>query len=135
MILLDADVILDVALDRTPWADDSAALLRLLEAGPLGCFVAWHTLSNLYYLLRPVRGGGDARAFLGALIAFATVVPTDTDDFRFAVELPLPDLEDAMQAAAARACGARWIATRNVQDFTRSPVPARSPGELLAELA
>lgn len=135
MILLDADVILDVALDRAPWADDSAALLRLLEAGHGGCFVAWHTLSNLYYLLRPARGGGDARAFLAALTAFAVVVPTDTDDFRFAVDLPLADLEDAMQAAAARACGARWIATRNVHDFARSPAPARTPGDLLTELA
>lgn len=134
MILLDADVILDVALDRDPWADDSAALLALLEREPFGCFVAWHTLSNLYYLLRPARGGGDARAFLGDLTAFATVVPTDTDDFRFAMDLPLADLEDAMQAAAARACGARWIGTRNVQDFARSPVPALSPRELLAEL-
>ena len=135
MILLDADVVLDVALDRAPWADDSAKLLSLLERGPVGCFIAWHTLSNLYYLLRPARGGGDARAFLGALTAFATVVPTGTDDFRFAVDLPLADLEDAMQVAAARACGARWIATRNVDDFVRSPVPALAPRELVAELA
>jgi predicted nucleic acid-binding protein len=135
VILLDTDVILDVALDRAPWADDAAALLTRLEAGPIGCFVAWHTLSNLYYLLRPVRGGRDARDFLVGLTAFATVVPTGTEDFRFAVQLPVPDLDDAMQAAAAHACGARWIATRNVRDFERSPVPARSPADLLAELA
>jgi len=135
VILLDTDVILDVALDRTPWADDSAALLTALEVSPVGCFVAWHTLSNLYYLLRPARGGRDARDFLAALTAFATVVPTGTEDFHFAVQLPVPDLEDAMQAAAAHACAARWIATRNLRDFERSPVPARSPADLLAEMA
>jgi hypothetical protein len=102
--------------------------------GPVGGFVAWHTLSNLYYLLRPTRGGRDTREFLVALTAFVTVVPTGTEDFRFAAQLPLPDLEDGMQAAAAHACGARWIATRNVRDFERSPVPARSPAGLLTEL-
>jgi hypothetical protein len=39
-----------------------------------------------------------------------------------------------MQAAAAQTCGARYIATRNVRDFERSPVPARTPEELLEML-
>jgi predicted nucleic acid-binding protein len=134
VILLDTDVILDVALDRAPWAEASAELIEQLEIAPRGAFVAWHTLSNLYYLLRPVRGGSDTRAFLAALTRFAKVAPTDSEDFRFAVTLSMPDLEDAMQVAAARACGARWIATRNLADFERSPVPARTPAELLADL-
>jgi hypothetical protein len=62
------------------------------------------------------------------------VVPTASEDFRFAVTLSMPGLEDAMQVAAARACGARWIASRNLADFERSPVPARSPADLLTEL-
>lgn len=132
MILLDTDVILDVALDRAPHAEASSALLDRLQRDPAaGAFVAWHTLSNLYYLLRPATGRGDARDFLLSLTQFALVAPTDTDDFRSAVTFPMPDLEDAMQAAAARACGARYIATRNVKDFERSPVPARTPEELL----
>lgn len=134
MILLDTDVILDVALDRAPWAEASSELIEQLEIAPRGAFVAWHTLSNLFYLLRPVRGGPDTRSFLAALTRFAKVVPTDSEDFRFATTLPMPDLEDAMQVAAARACGARWIATRNVPDFDRSPVPARAPADLLTEL-
>jgi len=134
VILVDADVILDVALDRTPWVAASGALLARLERGPVRGFVAWHTLSNLFYLLRPARGGGDARDFLVALTGFLRVAPTDTDAFRLAAGLPLKDLEDAMQAAAAGACGARWIATRNGKDYEGSPVPARTPQELLALL-
>lgn len=132
MILLDTDVILDVALDRAPHADASAALLDHLQGDPAaGGFVAWHTLSNLYYLLRPARGGGDVRDFLRSLTEFALVAPTDTADLRSATAFPMADLEDAMQAAAAQACGARYIATRNTKDFERSPVPARTPEELL----
>jgi predicted nucleic acid-binding protein len=135
LILIDTDVLLDVALDRAPHAEPAAALLTRFEREPFRAFVAWHTLSNLYYLLRPVRGDGDARAFVNDLTAFLAVAPTDTDAMRFAASLPLADFEDAMQVAAARACGALYVATRNVKDFRRSPIPARTPAQLLEELA
>lgn len=133
MILLDTDVLLDVALGRVPHVDASAELLDLLERRGRGAFVAWHTLSNFYYLVRPTRGHDDARAFLLDLAGFVTVAPTDTDALRYAAGLPMPDLEDAMQVAAARACGAVAIATRNVRDFEASPIPARTPAEILEE--
>ncbi len=131
MILVDMDVILDVALDRPPWGNESATLLRRLEVGPNRAFVAWHTLSNLYYLLQSKREGATVREFLGELTGFLRVAPTDAESFRFALGLPMTDLEDAMQVAAAQACGAEWIATRNLTDFQRSPIPARSPADLL----
>ncbi len=134
MILLDTDVILDVALDRAPHAEASSALIDRLEQRRGGAFVAWHTLSNLYYLLRPARGQADTRDFLRALTDFATVAPTDTEGFRFAASLQMSDLEDAMQVAAARACGALYIASRNLKDFEGSPIPARTPADLLEEL-
>ena len=135
MILLDTDVLVDVALDRPPYADASSDLLSFLEGRGRMAFVAWHTLSNAYYLMRPSRGGAAARSFLSDLMGFVVVVPTDTDAFRYAVSLDLPDLEDAMQVAAAWSCGASFIATRNVKDFRRSPVPARTPEQLVRELA
>lgn len=134
MILLGTDVLLDVALDRTSHADASAALLDHLEAQGRGGFVAWHTLSNFYYLVRPARGEADARAFLSELTTVLTVAPTDSEAFRYAAALPMSDLEDAMQVAAAWSCGALMIATRNVKDFDSSPIPARTPAEILAEL-
>lgn len=134
MILLDADVILDVALDRAPHAEASSALLARFEGRPLRAFVAWHTLANLYYLLRPVRGQQDARGFLRDLTALVRVAPTDSEAFRYATSLGMADFEDAMQVAAARSCGARFIATRNVRHYRRAPIPARTPVELLEEI-
>ena len=62
------------------------------------------------------------------------VAPADSQALRYAVSLPMADFEDAMQVAAAKACGARYIVTRNVRDFARSPIPAITPGEALAQL-
>jgi predicted nucleic acid-binding protein len=134
MILLDADVLLDVALGREPHLGPARDLLTLLEARRRSAFVAWHTLSNVYSLIRPLKGGDTARSFLSDLMGFVVVAPTDTDTFRYAVSLDLHDLEDAMQVAAAWSCGARYIATRNARDFRKSPIPAVSPVKLLKEL-
>ena len=135
MILLDTDILLDVALDREPHAEASIALLELLERRPRMAFVAWHTVANFFYLVRPASGAEQTRDFLVDLTGFVAVASSSTADLRFAASLPLPDLEDAMQVAAARACGAQYIATRNVKDFRKSPVPARTPAQLLEELA
>jgi len=40
-----------------------------------------------------------------------------------------------MQVAAATACAADFIATRNIRDFRKSPIPALTPTQALARLA
>ena len=134
MILLDTDVLIDVALDRSPHAEPAGELLTFLETQPRMAFVAWHTLSTFYYLVSPTRGKDDARQFLSDLTGFVSVAPTDTEAFQFATTLPLSDFEDALLVAAAWACGATHIATRNVKAFRRSPIPARKPADLVREL-
>ncbi len=133
-MLLDTDVLLDVALDRQPHADAASEVLDRLERGRERAFIAWHTVSNFYYLVAPSHGGLGARDFILDLIRFVAVAETDTSAVRYAAELPMRDFEDALQVAAARACGARHIVTRNVRDFDRSPIPALTPTEALSEL-
>lgn len=133
-MLLDTDILIDVALGRRPHADEAAELLDRLQQGPKKAFVAWHTLSNFYYLVAPQRRGVGARDFIEQLTRFVAVATTGTDAIQYAAELPMADFEDAMQVAAARACGARHIITRNVKDFRRSPIPALTPGDALEAL-
>lgn len=135
MILLDTDVLVDVALDRGVHAESAAQLLDRVENGDVRAAVAWHSMSNLYYLVAPAHGGVRTRDFILQLVSFVDVAKTDTEAMRYAAELPLADFEDAMQVAAACACGARWIVTRNLRDYTRSPIPAVSPRQALTELA
>ncbi len=133
-MLLDTDVLIDVALDRHPHSGPSSELLDRVERGARRAFVAWHTLSNFYYLVTRERGDADTRDFIAELIHFVAVAPADTATLRYALSLPMADFEDAMQVAAARACGARHIVTRNVRDFARSPIPATTPREALTQL-
>lgn len=48
------------------------------------------------------------------------------------MNLGIADYEDALQAAAAKACGADWLITRDAKGFAKSTVPAVSPSEFLA---
>jgi len=85
---------------------------------------------NCAYLL---KGGG--RPFLERLLRLVEVAPGATADARRALNLPLPDVEDAFQAAAALAWHADVIVTRNVTDYRRSPVRALSPAAFLKHAA
>ncbi len=133
-MLLDTDSLIDVALDRRPHSDAATELLDRLQKGPKKAFVAWHTLSNFYYLVASERCGADARAFIEQLTRFVAVTRSGTAAIRYATQLPIADFEDAMQVAAARAFGVRHIITRNVSDFRRSPIPALTPGDALDTL-
>ncbi|MCY4112668.1 MAG: PIN domain-containing protein [Chloroflexi bacterium] len=134
MILLDTDVLIDVALDRTPHSDPASELLDRIEHGAEAAYIAWHSASNFYYIVSPVLGGTSTREFIAELTRFVSVATTDTESVRYATALPMADFEDAIQVAAARACGARHIVTRNVRDYQRSPIRAISPQESLSEL-
>ena len=131
MMLLDTDVLIDVALDRHPYSESASELLNRLEHGVGDASVAWHSLSNLYYIVTPAIGGVGARDFIVELTRFVEVASTDTDDIRCAAGLPMSDFEDAMQVAAARACGARCIVTRNIRDYEHSPIRATPPLEAI----
>jgi PIN domain len=96
--------------------------------------VAWHTLSNFYYLVAPTRGPDDTKFFLEELTKFVRVTPTTTTSFRYAVQLVMKDFEDAMQVVAAMACDAEVIATRNLRDYVNAPIKACTPSSLLQKL-
>ncbi len=134
VLLIDTDVLIDFALDRQPHSTEASELLDWVEQRADPAFVAWHTLSNFYYLVAPKHGYRSTRDFLVDLTRFVQVAPTTTESLRYAAQLPMRDFEDALQVAAAVACHAEVIATRNLRDYARSPVRARKPSTILQEL-
>ena len=126
-ILIDTDILLDVALRRSEFYAHSAAVLSWAEANPGQAAVAWHSLANLAYMIKL-----DARTFIADLLDFVEVAPVSTSDMLVVVGLPMKNLEDAMQVAAALSFGARHLVTRNLPDHRRSVVPALAPQAFLA---
>jgi predicted nucleic acid-binding protein len=133
-LLLDADVLLDTALRRQPFAADSDRLVQWCQETPQSAMVAWHSVSNLYYLLRIAVADAKAREFISDLMRFTTVTSGGTGAVRQALLIPMRDFEDALQVSAALAGGAEVIVTRNVRDFARSPLPAVTPAHFLRKI-
>ena len=134
MILIDTDVLVDTALAREPYVVDSRAFLDSAQASPEEACVAWHTVSNFHYVVSREQGDTDTRAFILELLEWADIASASADLVRFAASLEMTDFEDALQVAAARACDARVIVTRNLRDYDRSPIRALSPREALSAL-
>jgi predicted nucleic acid-binding protein len=124
-ILIDTDVLLDVALERSPFVESSADVLRWVERGGRAC-IAWHSLANCAYLLEK-----DGRSFLSQLLTVLVVAPVGHRDAQVALKLPISDFEDALQVAAAQAWSAQKIITRKIRDYKRSPILACTPEAFL----
>lgn len=116
-VLLDTNVILDVALRRPGLFEGSKRALEKCEAESDEMRISWHTLSNLFYILRRDRGGEKTVEFIRHLLSITTVAPVSHVDALRAVEFGLNDFEDALQLSAAVNCSADVILTRNKADF------------------
>jgi len=112
------------------WGGNRARQRGVRQARRASGFLAWHNASNFYYLVASKRGNDVAKTFLLDLAQFVEIAPPTTESLRQAGRLKLRDFEDAM-VAAAMACGADLIETRNHKDYAGAPIRATAPGEVL----
>lgn len=129
-VLVDTDVLIDVVLKRLPWALTSRDFMDYCQSHAVATHVSWHSLATLFYYASD-EGRSTAREAIRELLQHARVVTVGHVDMEFALDQDMPDLEDAMQVAAAVACRATRIVTRNTRDYARSVVPAITPTEFL----
>jgi predicted nucleic acid-binding protein len=134
-VFLDTDVVLDHLADRQPFAEYAHRLLALAETGKLTLCVSSLSFSNLYYILRKLKGHADALALLGKLRLLVRVSAVTDAEIQSALGSSFNDFEDAIQHFTAKAEGSvSAIVTRNKADYSASEMPILSPEELLAKL-
>jgi predicted nucleic acid-binding protein len=133
-IFVDCDILLDVGLGREPFCSASGELLNYLANNKKDGFIAWHSVANFFYITRKSDQTAQRKQFITELCSFLTIVPVSNQDLMIALELPLKDFEDAMQCAAAIACHANVIISRNIRDYQNSPIRTLTPEQILLEL-
>jgi len=133
-LLLDINVLLDILLQRDPWAESAAQLLTNIERGNASGFVAGHTLTTVHYVVSRARDRHSAATAITDLLRLLEVVPIEKVDFNQALVLPIDDFEDAVQAAAALKIGVDYVVTRDERGFRRLSIPSVSPGAILSLL-
>lgn len=131
-VFLDTDVVLDHLADRQPFAEYAHRLFALAETGELAVCVSSLSFSNLYYLLRKLRGHADALTLLGRLKLLVQVSTVGGPEIQSALSSGFKDFEDAIQHFAAKTeGGVRAIVTRNRADYAASELPVLSPEDYL----
>ena len=133
-LVLDINVLLDVVLERDPWARPAAELLAALESNQAQGFVAAHTLPTVYYVVAKNQDRETATAAMHDLLRLLDVVPIEKQDFFRALSLPMNDFEDAVQAAAAFRIDAEYLVTRNESDFKGASIATATPSTILSLL-
>jgi len=126
-ILLDTNVVLDVLLDRKPYADASAAAWASVETGVLEGMLAAHAVTTIHYLIRKEMGNTKAARTISAILRVFEVAAVDGVVIREALQLPVSNFEDAVTAAAARLAGCECIVMRDPKGFRGSVVRSMTP--------
>jgi len=130
-LMLDFNVLLDVAQRREPFYTASAKVLSQAVEGTSVACLPGHALTTLHYIVASYAGKEHADTLVDWTLAHLEIVPQDRIQFIRARSLRFKDFEDAAVASAAEAAGCELIVTRNVADFGSSPVPPVTPEEFL----
>jgi len=133
-VLLDTNVIVDVALERQPFFGDSEAVLLFAERLQVEGYISASTFSDLYYIIRREKGRDLTLEFLREISTFCQIAIVNEAVIRMALTANFRDFEDAIQYSSAVVNQLDAIVTRNPQDFPVTTPSILTPEQLIQEL-
>ena len=132
VILIDTNVILDHLISRQPFMDNAGNILRLCFLQKCSGYIAVHSITNIFYILRRQFSAEKRKKMLIELCEFIEVVGIEKKQIIDALSGEnFNDIEDGLQAECAKMVNADYIVTRNTIDFSASPIPAILPEDFL----
>lgn len=134
VLLIDANIILDVLLNRPDYVKDSAMIWKLCETEQMKGYVSTLTFANLFYIMRKQLDPEKIEDVFHKLNLIFEFTDFSVSDLTHAADLNWKDFEDAVHSVIAERIHADYIITRNVRDFSKSRVMAFTPPELLARI-
>jgi len=134
-VVWDADVVLDVLLDRGIQGAAAARLMTWVERGALVGYLCDTTVLVLYEAAKRMIGADAAARELRKLLMLFDVTPVNLVVFESALMSKTLDFEDAVLYEAARHSGAEALVTRSFPAFKGAEVPVVTPERLLKVLS
>ena len=134
ILLINANIILDVLMNRQEFVKDSSMIWKLCETNQMKGYVSSLTFANMMYIMRKELTPEKIDEVFRKLKLIFEFADFNSTVLEKAVNMKWTDFEDAVQSAIAEQIDADYIITRNVRDFTKSKVIAFTPTELLARI-
>lgn len=123
-VFVDTDVVIDLLIDRQPYANAASIIFDLADRGKLKVYASSLCLNNVHYIVRKELGDQKTRSIIGELLDVLEVLSVSKDDIMTAVRSEFKDFEDAIQhAVAVSNIGISAIITRNTKDYKKSLIP------------
>lgn len=132
VVLIDTNVLLNYITNREDkYLDESIRIVELCAMGKINGYIAFHTLSTLWYVLRKKRDK-ERRENLRDICTIFSVVSASQAEIMDAIEKDsFTDFEDCLQDKCAKEAGADFIITVNEKDFANSEIEAINPCNFL----
>jgi len=132
-VLIDTNVVLDIALNRKPFVEHAALLWRLAEQQVITAYLSNTSITDIFYIIGKHAGKEKARGFIADILDTFELADIDAEGFREALNSGMNDFEDAVQYTICEHNGCDVLATRNKADFGDRP-NVLDPAELIERI-
>lgn len=134
-VLIDTNVLLNYITNREDvYLEPSVKIVEMCAKGELQGYMAFHSLSTIWYVLRK-KSGRERCENLRDICKIFRVVAASQVEIMDAIEKDeFDDFEDCLQDKCAKEVGADFIITVNEKDFCHSEIPALNPTDFLERI-
>ena len=94
-------------------------IIDLCVNNTIECYIAAHTITNLFYILRKYYSYSERKEIILELSKIFTIIPIDNKKINLVlIDKDCKDIEDGLQIECAKEYGLDYIVTRNISDFS-----------------
>jgi predicted nucleic acid-binding protein len=133
-IFLDTNILFDVLTKREPFYYDSLKIWTLAKEDITEAYISAISVTNLYYIIKKIKGQKIAENFVDELINDFEIVPLTKDILHQARTIKGKDYEDLIQYFSAIHLGCELLLTRNKKDFPKEGIIILSPSKFLKDI-
>lgn len=131
-VIIDTNIALDMMANRQDFQDDAAKVFTICIGGLAQGHFSSNSVCDLHYVLHHhFHDEQRTRSVLETWLNLVGILEVTGDDCIKALGSKTADYEDAVMEQVAKRNGCDYIVTRNLKDFSGSPIPAVSPQEFI----
>lgn len=133
-VLLDANVVLDLLMEREPFSQLAQNIFLKIESKEIEGFLCPTSVTTLYYLLRKHLGKKECNEAIQTLLELFKVTSLDKNILQESVKNAGSDFEDSVIYTSASHAYVDTIITRDLSGFKNSPIKVVQPHEFLIDM-
>ena len=130
-VLIDTNVAIDFYLKLPEFFEAADRIFQAIRNRKIVACISASVVTDLYYILERRVSEQFAREVVEAIYATFRILTVDRRTIREALDAPMADFEDAVQAVTVKKIGVNVVVTRDKTGFLDSGLDAYSPEEFL----